>query len=247
MLNQHPPAIPGRFTVHDCGELHRPRCVLPRRWCRGKHTRVSGLVHEQGTRAHCVCEEQTRLPHSPLYRTSTWPGPEALPCRLWPRFRAGQASFGTDSGHSNKRRASRGGCKHACERPRSCFRGLRLNCRPSGLATFAEHTRRPPSVWSSRSKSLPCRTWFSVVAIARSTVPVHSLVDDDEFGAAVAAAIWHGWVTGALSGFLSRPQSVRNPAMATELDGEYDRQGKRTDDSEETRGCGAREGYPSFF
>ena len=56
-----------------------------------------------------------------------------------------------------------------------------------------------------------------MVAIARSTVPVHSLVDDDEFGAAVAAAIWHGWVTGPLSGFLSRPQSVRNPAMATEL------------------------------
>ena len=74
-------------------------------------------------REHTVlCEEQTRLPHSPLYRT-------------------GQATFGTDSGHSNKRRASRRGCKHACERRRSCFRGLRLNCRPSGLATFATHTQ----------------------------------------------------------------------------------------------------------
>ena len=145
-------------------------------------------------------------------------------------------------------RASRRGCKHACERRRSCFRGLRLNCRPSGLATFAEHTRRPPSAWSSRSKTLPCRTWFSVVAIARSTVPVHSLVDDDEFGAAVAAAIWHGRVTGPLSGFLSRPPIGEEPGDGDGApDGEYDRQGKRTNDSEETRGCGAREGYPSFF
>ena len=82
---------------------------------------------------------------------------------------------------------------------------MRLNCRPSGLATLADHTGRSRSARSSGSKTVPCRTWSSAVAIARSAVPVPSLVDDDELGAALAAAVWLGWLTGPLSGFRRGP------------------------------------------